>query len=129
VDDAPTVNTIPFGWQIDWLQHLLDEGYWTCGLYQRGAGREINRSPRGVGSTAQEAIAAAVAGLGLIAPKPPHPSLPRILPSMTRAEAKAEIDKLEAETAAAFAEVQAAVLREREGAAALARIKIREAGR
>lgn len=76
-----------------------------------------------------EALAAALAALPKDQSEPPHPSLPRILPSMTRAEAKAELDKLEAETAAAFAAVQAAVLREREGAAALERIKARAAGR
>lgn len=62
-------------------------------------------------------------------PEPPHPSLPRILPSMTPAEALAEFKRLEAEADAAFAEMKAAMARMTEGEAALAGIKARGAGR
>lgn len=56
VDVAFTL--VPEGWRVDWLQHSLDEDYWTCGLYMRGEGRTIHRC-HASGTDAARALSAA----------------------------------------------------------------------
>ncbi len=60
IDAAMTL--VPEGWRLDWLQHMLDQPLWTCGLYRR-CENKIERFNSGPSGGPTPAIALCIAAL------------------------------------------------------------------
>lgn len=76
-------------WRVDFIQHLLDEDYWTAGLYRRSpeVGRRIERVS-GCGATAAAALASAMSATAPTDPADTLPDLTRRLDAVRKAMAR-----------------------------------------